>query len=100
MKTRFRRRIELRTDIAARDRVDVVLHDPPFDQRLDIDFVEGLETLFREWRGRAQLAGAERRQRPARRLDDLRNLLKALAPREHARETHPLGCGAVERVAA
>src|ERR1700738_3581446 len=65
MKTRFRRRIELRTDIAARDRVDAVLHDPPFDQRLDVDFVEGLKTVFREWRGRAQFAGAECRQRPA-----------------------------------
>ncbi len=90
MKARLRRRIEFWADIAARDRIDAVLHHAPFDQRLDIDFVEGLEFVFGERGGRAQFAGAKRCQRPAGGPDDLRNPLKALLERNHARETHAL----------
>ncbi len=78
MKSRFGRRVDFRTDIAARDRIHAVPHHPPFDQRFDIGLVESLKTVFRKRRGRTQLAGAERRQRPAGSLDNLRDLFKTL----------------------
>src|SRR5260370_23207919 len=90
MKSRFGRRVDFRTDIAARHRIDAVLHPPPFDQRFDIGLVEGSKTVFRERRGRAQLAGAERRQRPAGSLDDLRDLFKTLLQWNNIPQAYPL----------
>src|ERR1700738_4576092 len=90
MKSRFGRRVDFRTDIAARHRIDAVLHHPPFDQRFDIGLVEGSKTVFRKRRGRAQLAGTERRQRSAGRLDNLRDLFKTLLQWHNIREAYAL----------
>src|SRR5882757_2170748 len=78
VKARLGWRIELRTDVAASHRIDAVLHHAPLDQRLDIDLVEGLESVFGERRRGTQLAGGKGRQRPARFLDDFSDLLKTL----------------------
>src|ERR1700730_2023623 len=52
--------------------------------------VEGSESVLGKCGRRAQLAGTERRQRLARRLDIFRGRRKALGQRQQAVETHAL----------
>ena len=85
---RLGRRIDRRADIAARHRIGLAVEDRPALQRADVDLVEGGKPAFGEGRGRAQLAGAERRQRPAGRADDLLDAAKALVERHRAAELH------------
>ena len=87
---RLGRRIDLRTDIAARHRIGLAVVNAPFRQRLDVVQVEIAKSLVGECRGRSQFAGAERRQRPARCLNVFCDLRKALGQRHQLVETHPL----------
>src|SRR4051794_7223301 len=52
--------------------------------------VEDTKALIRERRGRAQLAGAKRGQRPAHSLNILRGARKSLRQRNQSIETHAL----------
>src|SRR5260370_38073240 len=52
--------------------------------------VEGSEAIFSEGGRRAQLAGTQRRQRLARRLDIFRGRRKTLGQRQQAIEAHAL----------
>src|SRR5205807_9363483 len=90
VKRRRRRRADLRTYVAARDRIDLAVEQAPFLQRDDVDFVEGAKPLLGERSRRAQLAGAERRQRPARLGDQALDTLEALLQRHWASELHAL----------
>ena len=66
MERRLGRRVDLGAHIAARHRIGVAGHHAPFAQRPGIDFVERAEPVLGERRGRAQLAGAERRRAAGR----------------------------------
>ena len=90
VKARLDRWIDLGTDIAARHRIDAVSHHAPFDQRLDVNLVEGPKTLFGERRGRTKLAGAERRDRPPGLFEDLGDPRKTRFERHRVGEPHPL----------
>ncbi len=70
MKARLRRRIDLRADIAARDRVHFVAVHAPLAKRDHVGFVEFAKALLGKLPGRAELAGAERGERPAGRSND------------------------------
>jgi len=73
-------------------RIDAVLHDAPGDQGLDIDVIESPESFLGERRRRTQLAGAERRERPACGFDDFRDPLKSSLERHRIGEAHALDC--------
>ena len=90
MERRFRRRIDLGTNVAARNRVHLAVEQTPLLQRDDIDFVEGAEALFGERSGRTQFAGTERRQRPAGLRDQMLDALEALLERHRVAESHAL----------
>src|SRR5882724_5857173 len=90
MEAWFGGRIDFWTDVAARDGIDAIPHDSPFDQGLDVNLVECLETLFRKRRRRAQLAGAERRERTSGRLEDCRDPVKTGLQGYRIREPHAL----------
>src|SRR5262245_48496765 len=97
MKRRLRRWGDLRADIAARDRISLAVVDPPLLQRDDVDLFEGTEALLGEWRRRAQLAGAERRERPAGLGDDPFDPLKAMLQWNRRAEAHATDCMARHR---
>jgi hypothetical protein len=71
-------RINLGTHIAARDRIGVTLHHAPLAQRAGVDLVERPKSILGERGGRAQLAGAECRQRLPCGADRLLDARKAL----------------------
>src|SRR5262245_50297582 len=85
----LRGRIDLRTHVAARDRIDFVLEQAPLGERADIDLVEGAEFRLAERRGRAQLAGAERSSRPSRSGQDGTDPRKTLGKRHRSLKPHP-----------
>src|SRR5262249_53031512 len=86
----LRRRIDLRTYVAARNRIDLAVEQTPLLQRDDVDFVEGAKALLGERSRRAQLAGAERRQRPAGLGDQPLDPLETLLQRHWAVESPAL----------
>ena len=90
MERRLRRRINLGAHITARNRIDLTVKQAPFLQRDDVDFVEGAKALLGEWSGRAQFAGAERRQRPAGLGDQPLDPLETLLQRHWAVESYAL----------
>src|SRR3954465_11007367 len=81
--------IALGAHIAARDGVDLAVEQAPFLQRDDVDLVEGTKALLGERRGRAQLAGAERRERPAGFLDVALHMREPFPQRQRLAEAHP-----------
>src|SRR5215469_8782771 len=81
MKSRLSRRIDFRTDIAARDWVYPADIHPPFAEGNHVRLVEFAKALLGKLPGRTQLAGAERRKRPAGRLGDRFDSSKALHQR-------------------
>src|SRR5262249_9156471 len=60
----------------------------PFAQRSGVDLVEGAKAVLGEGFGRAQLTGAERRQRPAGAADRVGDLRKAWRERHRAMKAH------------
>src|SRR5712691_6290383 len=74
----FRRRIDLRAHVAARDRVGPAVEQAPLGERRDIDLVEGAKAVLGERRRRTKLAGAQRRERPAGGADYGRDALEPL----------------------
>ena len=90
MKRRLRRRVDLRTHVAARDRIDLAVEQAPFLQGDHVDFVEGAKALLRERRRRAQFAGAERRQRPPRLGDHSLDALETRFEGHGGAKTHAL----------
>src|SRR5262245_9257653 len=82
--------MDLRTHIAARNRIDLAIKQAPFLQRDDVDLVEGAKALLGERSRRAQFAGAKRRQRPAGLGDQPLDPLEALLQRHWAVESHAL----------
>src|SRR5215510_11946365 len=89
--------MDLRTHIAARNRIDLAVKQAPFLQRDDVDLVEGAKALLGERSRRAQLASAERRQRPAGLGDQPLDSLEALLQRHWAVESHTLDSVTRER---
>src|SRR5262249_3941938 len=87
---RLRRRIDGRTDIAARNRVHLAVEQAPFLECHDITLVEFTKALFGKLRGRAQLACAKRRQWPPRPRDQSLDLLKTLLERHEPAQSHAL----------
>ena len=86
----FDRRIEFRADVAARNRIDLIAHQTPLAERLDVHRVEVAETLLGERRRRAQLACAQCGVRAPCIGEETLNSPEALAQPENARESHPL----------
>src|SRR6266568_2601287 len=89
VEARLGRRVDLRADIAACHRIDAVLHHAPFDQGLDVDFVERLESFLGERRRRAQFASRKRRDRTPRTPEDFRDPRKTFPERHRIGEPHP-----------
>jgi len=90
MKARLGWRCRDRAGVCPCHRIHAVPVDAPAIQRANIDLVEGLETLFGEWRGRVQFAGAERRSRAPDFLQECFDAPKALGQRDRCREAHAL----------
>src|SRR5579862_9745203 len=84
------RRIDLRTDVRAGDRVYLVAEGAPLRQALDIAAVERDEPGLAELRRRAQFAGAERGRRPAEPGEVRFHRVEALGQRQQPGEARPL----------
>src|SRR5207344_3427273 len=82
--------IDLRADVAARDRIDDAIEQPPFRERLYIALVEDSKPVLGKRGRRAQLAGAKRCQRPSRASNIFRDLDKTFGKRQQFVEMHPL----------
>src|SRR5207247_3457580 len=91
VKGRHGGRADLRADIRARHRVDLVAKDPPSGQPFDIDAVERDEAGLGELRRGAQLAGAECGRRSAERGKMSLDGIEALRQRHGPAEACPLG---------
>ena len=87
---RLGRPADLRTDIGARHRIGLAVEHAPLLQRDDVLPVEFDEAGVGELAGRAQLASAERRQRPAAFANVLLDALEALQQRHRLAELHAL----------
>src|SRR5262249_48738349 len=88
MKRRLRRRVDIGAYVAARDRIDATVEQPPFAQGRDVSFVEGAKTVLGEWSRRAQFARAERGERPARHRNVMRDALEPVRERHGFAKAH------------
>src|SRR5262249_62311351 len=78
-------------------RIDLAVVNAPLAECHHVDLVEGAKPLLGERRGRAQLAGAERGERPSRLGDDTLDAREALLERHRIAEAHALDLVAIVR---